>query len=367
VPGCYTDPNITHSADPVMAATSLKLGALQVTAGKPWASLPQSVLDRTSFWHLMTNTPVHPQEPDVLKLMGAIRPAEMFPSLLSKQLAACLGTVQSQPITVGASGPTEGLSSDGAALPILPPIALKDTLVSPTGALTTLQPLRDATLNSLSGVLRSHATKAQRDYLDSLITSQAQVRSIPQALLSSLNGITDNSVASQLTAAIALIKMKVTPVIAIHIPFGGDNHADPQLATETAATVSGVASIGSLFAQLAAAGLQDQVSFLSLNVFGRTLGPANTGGRAHNPNHQVSLAIGKPFRGGVVGGVAPVGNDYGATGIDSATGNSHRAGDIAPIDTLASFGKTVLSAVGMPQASIDYAIPAGKVVRGSLA
>ncbi len=367
VPGCYADPNITHSADPVVAATALQLGSHQTTAAKPWASLPQSVLDRTSFWHLMTNTPVHPQEPDVLKLMGAIRPAEMFPSLLSKQLAACLGTVQSQPITVGASGPTEGLSSDGAALPILPPIALKDTLVSPTGALTNLQPLRDATLDSLSSVLRTSATKAQRDYLDSLITSQAQVRSIPQTLLSSLNGINDNSVASQITAAIALIKMKVTPVIAIHIPFGGDNHADPMLATETAATVSGVASIGSLFSQLAAAGLQDQVSFLSLNVFGRTLGPANTAGRAHNPNHQVSIAIGKPFRGGVVGGVAPVGSDYGATGIDSATGNSNKSGDIAPIDSLASFGKTVLSAVGMPQAAIDYAIPAGKVVTGSLA
>ena len=52
------------------------------------------------------------------------------------------------------------------------------------------------------------------------------------------------------------------------------------------------------------------------NVFGRTLGPGSTGGRQHNGNHQVSIAIGKPFRGGVIGGVGPVGGDFGALPID---------------------------------------------------
>ena len=45
---------------------------------------------------------------------------------------------------------------------------------------------------------------------------------------------------------------------------------------------------------------------MSLNVFGRTLGPGNTDGRQHNQNHQVSITIGKPFAGGVIGGVGPV-------------------------------------------------------------
>jgi len=49
-------------------------------------------------------------------------------------------------------------------------------------------------------------------------------------------------------------------------------------------------------ARLAAAGLSDQVTFLSLNVLGRTLGPRNVDGRDHNENHQVSITIGKPFR-----------------------------------------------------------------------
>ena len=63
-----------------------------------------------------------------------------------------------------------------------------------------------------------------------------------------------------------MVQMKVTPVVVIHIPFGGDNHADTGLAGEAAQTTSGLASIASLMASLAAMGLQDQVSFMSLNA-----------------------------------------------------------------------------------------------------
>ena len=164
-----------------------------------------------------------------------------------------------------------------------------------------------------------------------------------------------------------LIQMKVTPVIAIHIPFGGDNHRDIALAAETAQTVSGVASIVSLMQQLASAGLQDQVTFMSLNVFGRTLGPGNTDGRQHNGNHQVSITIGKPFKSGVVGGVGPVANDYGALAIDSGSGKGTAGGDIAAADTLASFGRTMLAAVGTDPATIGAQITTGKLIPSALA
>src|SRR5262249_21736217 len=159
-------------------------------------------------------------------------------------------------------------------------------------------------------------------------------RNIKQELLDRLSSIKDNTPASQILAAITLIQMNVTPVIAIHIPFGGDNHRDTGLATETAQTVSGVATIVSLLQQLQTASLADQVTFMSLNVFGRTLGPGNTDGRSHNPNHQVSITVGKPFKGGVMGGVAPVDKDYGATALDSKTGKSSQSGDISATATL---------------------------------
>ena len=145
-----------------MAPTPLTIQGQQYTAAAPWASLPQNVLDRTVFWHIMTNTPVHPKEPQVLELMGATPAGEMLPSLLAKQLAPCLGTIQPQPISVGALTPSEALTYGGAALPVVPALALKATLTNAAGPLTNLQPLRDQTLNQIYDVYKTGATPAQR-------------------------------------------------------------------------------------------------------------------------------------------------------------------------------------------------------------
>jgi len=367
VPGTYEDKGIFHSTDPSMAATALTLAGQKTTAAMPWSKLPQNVLDRTTFWHLMTNTPVHPKEPDVLKLMGTTSAGEMLPSILAKHLAPCLGTIQSQPISLGASSPSEGLTFGGQALPIVPALALKATLTNPAGPLTNLQPLRDQTLNQLYGIYKNEANSAQKAYIDSLVTSQTQVRGIKQDLLNQLTSITDNSISSQIKAAVALVQMKVTPVIAVHIPFSGDNHRDIALANETTETVSGVQAIADLMALLATAGLSDQVSLMSLNVFGRTLNSTNTDGRNHNPNHQVSFTIGKPFKGGIIGGVAPVAGDYGALPIDSKTGKGSPSGDVKTTDSLASFGRTMLAAMGVPTADANYAITSGTVIQSALA
>jgi hypothetical protein len=366
-PGTYEDPNIVHSPDPAMAPKPLTMRGRSFTAGAPWATLPQAVLDRTVFWHIMTNTSVHPKEPQVLRLMGATQANEMLPSLLAKQLAPCLGTIQAQPISVGALTPSEALSYAGAAQPVIPALALKATLTNPGGPLTALQPLRDATLAQLYDVYRNGATPAQRQYIDSLMTSQQQVRNIKQNLLEVLSSIKDNSPASQVLAAVTLIQMNVSPVISIHIPFGHDNHRDIALATETSETISGVATIASLMQQLATAGLADKVTFMSLNVFGRTLGPGNTDGRQHNGNHQVSITIGKPFVGGVVGAVTPVDADYGCLPIDSKTGAGTAGGDIEAVDTLAAFGQTMLAAIGADPSVITSPQGTGKVMQSALA
>jgi len=367
VPGTYEDAKIVHSADPAMAPTKLTLAGQATTAAAPWAALPQSVLDRTTFWHLMTNTPVHPKEPDVLKLMGSTYQGEMLPSILAKQLAPCLGTIQTQPISLGAASPSEGLTYGGQALPIIPALALKATLTSPTGPLSNLQGLRDQSLKSLADIYKDGASPAQKAYVDSLVQTQNQVRNINQSLLDQLSAIKDNSPASQMLAAVALIQMKVTPVIAVHIPFGGDNHRDLGLATETAQTVAGVQTIANLMSQLQSAGLQDQVTFMSLDVFGRTLGPGNTDGRSHNPNHQVSITIGKGFKGGIIGGVGPVGNDYGALAISSKTGKGGQGGDVPADGTLTSFAQTAMSAMGVDSATIKAQITSGTVISAALA
>jgi hypothetical protein len=366
VPGTYADPKIVHSSDPTMAATPLTISGQPYTAAAPWATLPQGVLDRTVFWHLMTNTPVHPKEPQVLQLMGATPNGEMLPSLLAKSLAPCLGTIQTQPISVGALTPSEDLTFDGAPLPVIPASALKATLTNPASPVSSLQPLRDQTLDQLYDLYKNTASPAQKAYVDSLVTSQQQVRNINQTLLNQLSAIKDNSPASQVLAALSLIQMNVAPVIAIHIPFGGDNHRDIALATETTETVSGVATIASLMQQLQSAGLADKVTFLSLNVFGRTIGPGNTDGRGHNLNHQVSISIGKPFKGGVIGGVAPLQGDYGALNVNPQTGAGSASGSIQAVDTLAAFGMTMLAAVGADPTVIVSPSASGAVVQAAL-
>src|SRR5437879_6004963 len=79
-PGTYGDSKIVHNPAPAMAPTAMTIGGVATTAAMPWSTLPQSVLDRTCFWHIMTNTPVHPKEPEVLSLLGATTPNEMLPS-----------------------------------------------------------------------------------------------------------------------------------------------------------------------------------------------------------------------------------------------------------------------------------------------
>ena len=360
-PGMYDDARILHPSAASMTPMTLTLGGQPYTAAAPWSTLPQNVLDRTSFWHVMTDTPVHGKEQDVLRLNGLVDANEMLPSFLAEKLAPCLGTVQPKAVSV-ASSPAESLTSGGKQLPLIPPRSLQATLTSPKGPLQDLQPLRDQSLSELYDVYKTSATPAQKAFIDSLVTSQTQVRNLSQDLLALLSGIKDDSINSQIVAAVTLIKMKVAPLVSLHIPFGGDNHADPGLALETAQTISGVAAIKFLMKQLASAGLQDQVTFMSLNVFGRTLGPGNANGRQHNPNHQVSLVIGKPFRGGVIGGVGPVDGDFGALPIESATGKGRAGGDIAPLEALPSFAKTVLQGVGVDPAGVS----AGKIVTTAL-
>jgi uncharacterized protein (DUF1501 family) len=154
----------------------------------------------------------------------------------------------------------------------------------------------------------------------------------------------------------------------IRIPFGGDNHADVNLAKESEETQSGVAAMGALMAKLQAHRLEDRVTFATLNVFGRTLKQIGTKGRHHWADHHVSLLIGKSIQAGIVGAIAPGSSqDYTALPIDSRSGHGTTGGDIPVNETLSAFGKTLGSAVGVPEDALDQNIGKGKVVRSALA
>jgi hypothetical protein len=105
-------------------------------------------------------------------------------------------------------------------------------------------------------------------------------------------------------------------------------------------------------------GLEDKVTFATLNVFGRTFDSLN--GRGHNASHSVALMIGKHFKGAVVGGLLPGGH---AADIDPASGAAVEGGELAASQSLAAVAKTLGAGIGLSDAQLDDQITSGTAIR----
>jgi hypothetical protein len=397
-PGTYENTNLIHPSVDEMTATKVTVGGQQLGAALPWADpsvttsggsagcLSSAVLARTSFFHYLTGTVVHGDQPKVMKMMGATSGGEMMVSAFAKHLAACFGTVQTAPIAVGAGfNGGELVSFSGRTLPAITPMQLKTLLTgTKNDPLVTLQTQRDTDLDSLNKLIKSEypSGSVQAQFLDALATSQTQVRSLASQLATTLANISANDTNGQLWAAGALIAAKVTPVVTVHISMGGDNHSDSNLQAESDQHVSGITAINKLLMPdtangvLASLGLLDNVTFAFWNVFGRNLAGiskvTSRTGRDHWGNHNVSVMIGKNFKSSVVGGVTADSNNdggYAASGIDSASGASNNSGDIPASQTMVAAAKTLAAGLGIPdsvQAGDWISSAGGKVVTGAL-
>src|SRR4051812_13217445 len=402
-PGTYEASAIVHPADPEVEKVTVQIGGQSYGAALPWADpsvanstaantgqLGSAVLARTAFFHYRTGTTVHGDQPKVMKLLGDTTGGEMVVSAYAKHLAACFGTVQAAPIAVGARGnSSELVSFGGRMLPSISPTQLKQLLTGARGdtltAKGTLRDLRDSSLTKLNDLAKRSASAVQKDFLDKLALGQTQVRQLADTLADTLNAISSDNVAGQAQAAAALIAANVTPVVTVHIGFGGDNHTDNNLQAEADQHVSGIQGIQAIMTALAntkdASGspLSDKVTFATMNVFGRNLNnisklasATSPGGRDHFGNHNVMVIIGKNVKPSVIGGV--VADSKGtlvASGIDSATGAAVAAGgDIDATKTQTSAARTLGAALGLPDsvAGTDYiAAAGGKVVTAALA
>jgi hypothetical protein len=377
-PGTYEATDIIHPAQAEVAATQITLGGQTYGAALPWApttaggALDAATLARTNFFHHTTGTTVHGDQPKVMKLLGDLSGGEMFVSSIAKHLSTCFGTVQAEPIALGAGGnASELVSFGGRTLASIRPTQLKQLLTgSKTDALVKLQSIRDTSLTQLNALAKSDASGVQKQFLDTLATSQSQVRALATQLATTLTAISDDGVKGQSLAAAALIAANVTPVVTIHIPFGGDNHSDQNLQAEADQHVSGVAAIQTLMANLASLSLQDKVTFATWNVFGRNLNGiakvTSRAGRDHYGAHAVTVMIGKNVAPGVTGGpAANTTGAYAASAIDSKTGLASSSGDIGADSTHDAAARTLTAALGIPAATAatDFIASAGgKVV-----
>jgi hypothetical protein len=373
VPGTYEDPNIAHPSDPTMASTPIALGGVTANGAQVWSTLPPAVLAQTCFFHHGTYTVIHPDEGKVLRMMGAISAGEMLPSMISRELQPVLGTVRAQPLSLGGNF-NEAIYYQGAPQPLLSPTSLSSVLASPKNGLgaMNLVKLRDEGLAQLNAYVRSHGNTAQQAFIDEYATSVTQLRTLQSELLDSLSQLNDNSADSQIQAALILFQMRVTPVVVVHVGFGGDNHSDAALAGEVASHQTGVATLATMAQNIATANLQGKVTFAMTNVFGRTMiaaGGANANGRGHNRGHHCSILIGPAFKGSVIGGVGQptTGKEYQALPIDSSTGKASTGGDIPFEQTFGAMGQTLCAAVGLPSATITKNILTGTVIQAALA
>ncbi len=358
---------------PEMAASDLSFGATKAKGAACWGTLPAALRARMSFFHHRTYTNAHPEHRKVMTLHGAAKGAsgngqEMLPSLFSSELASALGTIQREPVPLG----NELLTYEGRALDGIDPTGLKSLFDLPDDLLSRLTALRDQEIDALYGDLRANGSRVQRQFLDRYALGREQVRKLGDELATLLARLpldpTDkDSPTDQIVAAVALMKLKVAPVVTIHLPFGGDNHNDSDLTAERDQTVGSMATLTTLWNELTAQGLQDQVSFASLNVFGRTLKRNASGGRNHNQNHHVMMMFGKNVRGSVIGGAVPLAGDFAASAIDSKTGAASANGDIDPLSSLESAAKTLYTALDLPAAGMEKRIVGGKVVKAAIA
>jgi hypothetical protein len=361
VPGTYEAPAIIHPTQATMAATQVNLGGKTYGAALPWAStdvggaLASTTLARTAFFHHSTRSTTHGDQPKVMKLLGATTGGEMVVSAFAKHLSGCFGTVQPEPVAVGARGnASELVSYAGRTLPAVSPLQLKQLLTgSRTDPLVKVRNLRDQSLDQLNAIFKAEGNTVQKQFLDALALSQVQVRKLVEQLATTLNAINSDDAKGQALAAAALISANVTPVVTMHINFGGDNHTDTELATEAAQHVTGVQGIQQVQDALAMLNLTDKVTFATLNVFGRNLnGIAKTDtrtGRDHYGNHAVTVMIGKNVNAGVYGGVAQgSGAAFLASAIDSNSGAPNAAGDIPVAQTHISAMRTLGATLGIP-------------------
>ena len=255
-------------------------------------------------------------------------------------------------------------------LPVLDRNGLATILSQPALNSTSdrLRKLRDADQDALRSLLSQSASPAQRTALDAYLQAQTDARLVDPTLVASINDWHGTWQQQLNTTAAVLLAMNVAPGVVLSYDFGGDNHSDYGLNNEASATTESVAALGDLYQKLVDRNLQDDVTIVVQNVFGRTLcaenRSGNTNGRDHNAGHHCTVIIGKGFTGSVIGGVIKAGTDFRADAVDSRSGA--RGGDIAYAATLASVGKTICTGAGISRAVIDDQITSGKIVEAAL-
>ncbi len=353
-PGSYVDPMVYHPPSARMTPTTISISGERHTAALPWSKLSQDTLDHMAFFHHGTATGAHTAFGDVMKLQNKVRSGEMMVSAFATHLQASIGTLQAAPVCVNG----QAFSYNGAYQPVLQPTAIRDAILGGgNSALENLAALRHATMDKVHDLYKRNATVSQKRTLDMFVNTKAQAESISDEFLQLLAGVQTNNVIDQFRVALILCAMRVTPVVTLNVPFGGDNHFDNGFAEEIGQLEAGVASFEAGYALMkefkANGSISNDVVFAWTSVFGRTLEKiADRDGRDHNGSHCVAVIMGDSVKGTVIGNTDTI-------MVNATTGQNSETGTVVRADLLASMGRTLGTVLGLSNEIIDTEIPHG--------
>ena len=75
---------VAHTPNPALAPRTIRLQGRDYTVAKPWADMGARHIDRSLFFHHATYTPVHQDQSEVMRIMGAAANKDMLVSIIAR-------------------------------------------------------------------------------------------------------------------------------------------------------------------------------------------------------------------------------------------------------------------------------------------
>ena len=347
----------TYTAADLGETTSFLGGPNPVRIARVFEALGM-MQENMAFFHHRTGFGIHPQFQRAQKIDGRLRGdsgrgQEHLASAIAQENATALGTLMSQPVVLSGNA-----TFRDAPLGTYSPTALRELVMSAVGSVVPSD-MFGATRNFLVDEVyqrtRESGDPNQRRFLDEFVISQNQATEVAERLVSEVEAIDDDELASQMKMAAIIIKLRLAPAIVVDYRFSGDNHVSNGMTVEAEHTLNMVADYREFYDFAVSNGVWDELLYATLSVFGRSMNETGNG-RGHNGSLSTGLLFGGHLSRKVVGGIDLTQPRGVSLPINSSTGGTDNA-DVSEADSFACYAKSVLQAAGVPQSRLDVRVP----------
>ena len=344
-------------------SAEITLGTERVQMARCFSALTPEMLQHMTWFNYRSGANIHPQFKDVLTAFGRVhgsdgRGSEQLPAAIAQEIAAHLGTTTADPLVLGEGS----FVSNGASLANYSPTRLRklaESVGMAMGGPDNFAVMYDSFIDEAYREVRDGGTAQQLRFFDQHAASRREAADFGSALGQLLEDIDDDSLRSQMRCAAVIAKLRLAPVIMVDMAFGGDNHQDAGLLSETNQTLEMIDALDAYWKAIQAMGIVDDVLFANLDVFGRD--PESDGnGRSHYGDFVSGMMVGTHLQGGVVGGWE-FDDKARATGVNARTGSADDV-DIPADETLPAYYRTIMAAAGISEERQAVRLPTGTVV-----